>query len=42
MKEKIAFWYKPGLWTAAMVKNAVAKGIITAADYEEITGEEYA
>ena len=39
MKEKIARWYKQGLWTAEMVANAVAKGIITAEDYEEITGE---
>ena len=41
MKEKIAKWYKQGLWSAAMVANAVAKGIITAADYREITGEFY-
>lgn len=39
MKEKIMKWYKQGLWTAEMVANAVAKGIITAEDYEEITGE---
>ncbi len=42
MKNKIAKWYKQGLWTADMVANAVKKGIITAADYEEITGETYA
>lgn len=41
MKEKIAKWYKQGLWSADMVANAVAKSIITAADYEEITGEAY-
>lgn len=41
MKAKIAKWYKQGLWTAAMVSNAVKKGIITEADYEEITGESY-
>lgn len=41
MKTKIAKWYKQGLWTAAMVANAVTKGIITASDYEEITGEAY-
>lgn len=41
MKAKIAKWYKQGLWTAAMVANAVKKGIITEADYEEITGEAY-
>ena len=41
MKSKIAKWYKQGLWTKAMVANAVAKKQITAADYEEITGETY-
>lgn len=39
MKEKIAKWYKQGLWSADMVANAVAKGVITAEDYKEITGE---
>ena len=42
MKEKIAKWYKQGLWTADMVRNAVKKGILSAQDYEEITGEKYA
>ena len=41
MKSKIAKWYKQGLWTKAMVANAVVKKQITAADYEEITGEVY-
>ncbi len=41
MKAKIEKWYHMGLWTAEMVANAVKKGIITAADYEEITGEVY-
>ena len=41
MKEKIKKWYKEKLWTVAMVANAVKKGHITAADYEEITGEVY-
>ena len=41
MKEKIAKWYKQGLWTADMVQAAVSKGIITAEDYKEITGEDY-
>lgn len=31
-----------GLWSKAMVKMAVRKGIITAVQYKEITGEEYA
>ncbi len=36
MKEKIAKWYKQGLWTAAMVQNAVDKGILTADEAAEI------
>lgn len=40
-KEKIAFWYKHKLWNKSQVANAVKKGVITAADYEEITGEVY-
>lgn len=39
MKEKITKWYKQGLWTAEMVENAVAKGVITDEDYQSITGE---
>ena len=42
MKEKIAKWYAQGLWTKTMVAAAVAKGILTAQDYEENTGEKYA
>ena len=41
MKEKIAKWYKQGLWTEAMVRNAVDKGIITKEQYIEITGLDY-
>ncbi len=41
MKAKIEKWYHMGLWTKAMVASAVAKGFITAEDYEEITGESY-
>ena len=45
MKEKIAKWYKQGLWTASMVKSAVGRtfnGVLfTEEDYTEITGEEY-
>ena len=33
--------YDRGLWSAAMVKTAVKKGIITREQYEEITGKEY-
>ena len=42
MKEKIARWYAQGLWTASMVRSAVKKVILSARDYEEITGESYA
>ena len=41
MKEKIAKWYKQGLWTLEMVRNAVVKSVITEADYFEIIGEIY-
>ena len=41
MKEKIAMWYKHGLWSKTQVANAVRKGVITAADYLDITGEMY-
>ena len=30
-----------GLWSAAMVKMAVRKGVITKAQYQEITGRKY-
>jgi uncharacterized XkdX family phage protein len=41
MFEKIKRWYEEGLWTKAMVRNAVKKGKITAEQYEEIVGEPY-
>ena len=34
--------YDKGLWSLAMVKMAVRKGVITKEEYKEITGEEYA
>jgi uncharacterized XkdX family phage protein len=34
--------YERGLWTKQMVALAVQKGAITAAQYEEITGEKLA
>ena len=40
-KEKIARFYKLGLWTKKMVGDAVVKGVITPEEYREITGEEY-
>ena len=33
--------YERGLWTDSMVRMAVRKGIITKAQYTEITGEKY-
>ena len=41
MKEKIAKWYKQKLWTKAMIKNAVKKGVLTTGDYTGIVGETY-
>lgn len=39
MKEKIKRWYEQGLWTAAMVRNAVIKGKLTEEEYREIVEE---
>ena len=41
MYDKIKKWYKQGLWTTDMVRNAVAKGVITEEQYKEITGNTY-
>ena len=34
--------YERGLWSAAMVKLAVRKGVITREQYQAITGKAYA
>ena len=34
--------FEKGLWTKALVKMSVKKGIITKEQYKEITGEKYA
>ena len=39
MKERIEKWYKMGLWTEEMVRNAVIKGKLTEDEYREIVGE---
>ena len=39
--EKIKYNFDAGLWSAPMVKMAVKKGVITKAQYTEITGLEY-
>ena len=36
MKEKIAKWYRQGLWTAQMVQDAVTKKKLTADEAAEI------
>ena len=41
MYQKILQWYKAGIWTKQMVRNAVIKGKITQAEFKEITGEDY-
>lgn len=39
MKDNISQWYRQGLWTAKMVHDAVDKGILTEAEYQEIVRE---
>lgn len=39
MKDKIAKWYKLGLWTEEMVSNAVLKGVITIEEMEAILNQ---
>lgn len=39
--DRIKYYYNAGLWNAPMVKTAVKKGIITPAQYTEITGLDY-
>lgn len=41
MKDKIIKWYKQGLWSFLMVRNAVEKNILTPEDFKEITNENY-
>ena len=38
MFDKIKKFYDLGLWTEAMVRNAVDKGVITEAEYQQIVG----
>lgn len=40
MKEKIARWYDKGWWSDEAVRKAVGS-LITAEDYEDITGNKY-
>ena len=39
--ELVKNYYDTGRWSKKAVKNAVVKSWITAAEYEEITGEPY-
>jgi hypothetical protein len=39
--ETIKLRYEQGLWSKQMVKMAVKKGVITKAQYTEITGDLY-
>lgn len=41
MKKKIKKWHKQALWSKEMVADAVKKGIISADEYKEITGDDY-
>ena len=36
MKNKIEKWYRMGLWTEAMVWDAVEKGVLTKEEADEI------
>lgn len=40
--ERVKYYFEAGLWNKMMVKMAVRKGVITKAQFEEITGETYA
>lgn len=37
----IKVWYAMGVWSIARVKEAVKRGLITASEYEAITGTAY-
>ena len=39
MYEKINRWYIMGLWTEAMVQNALKKGVISQAQYDAIISQ---
>lgn len=36
--EKVNKWYKSGLWSLRMVRDALEKGKITQEEYDEIVG----
>ncbi len=39
--ERIKRYYEMGVWSAARVRDAVERGVLSATEYEEITGEKY-
>lgn len=39
--EKVKYYYDNGLWSIRKVRDAVEKGWITPAQFEEITGKVY-
>ncbi len=39
--EKVKYYFDNGLWDIGRVYNAVAKGWINEAEFEEITGQSY-
>lgn len=39
--EKVKGYFENGLWDETRVRNAVVKGRITAAEFEEITGKTF-
>ena len=39
--EEVMSFYKNRLWSERMTRNAVVKGWITKAEFEEITGKAY-
>lgn len=41
MFDKLLRFFKLGLYTKSQLRQFVAKGVITAAQYEQITGEKY-
>ena len=40
--ERVKYYFDAGFWSVPMVKMAVRKGVITKAQFQEITGQEYA
>ena len=41
MFEKIKMYYDKGVWDERRVRDAVAKGVITAEQFKTITGKDY-